>query len=77
MPVVENLADEFEGRARVVRVELDREGHVLASFGASGAPAYLVFRDGVEVDRLTLNFLDWFFESRIRSMLAGALESRG
>ena len=73
MPVIESLADEFEGRARVVKVELDREGEVLESFGASGVPAYLVFRDGVEVDRLSLNFLDWFFESRVRRMLEGAL----
>ncbi len=74
MPVIERLSDEFEGRARVVKVELDREGEVLESFGASGVPAYLVFRDGVEVDRLSLNFLDWFFESRVRRMLEGALD---
>ena len=70
------MAEEFEGRARFVKVELDRKGEVLQSFGASGVPAYLVFRDGVEVDRLSLNFLDWFFESRIRSLLEGALDYR-
>ena len=73
MPVVESLAQEFDGRARVVQVELDREGSVLASFDATAIPAYIVFRDGVEVDRLTLNFLDWFIESRLRGMLEGAL----
>lgn len=74
MPVIESLSDEFEGRARFVKVEIDREGATLESFGESGIPAYFVYRDGVRVDTLTLNFLDWFFESRVRSMVEAAIE---
>ena len=77
MPVIESLADEFEGRARVVKVEVDRKGETLASFDASSLPSYLVFRDGVEVDRIRLRFLDWWLERRIRGMVEGALESAG
>ena len=73
MPVIEGLAGEFEGRARVVKVEIDREGVVLESFDASIIPSYLVYVDGVEVDRLTLTFVDWFLESRVRRMLESAL----
>jgi thioredoxin 1 len=77
LPVIEGLADEFDGRARVVQIELDREGVVLESFDITGIPAYVVFRDGVEVDRLSLNFVDWFLERRLRGMLERALESPG
>ena len=75
MPVVEALAEEFAGRARLVAVDADREGVVLRSFGASSYPTYIVFRDGREVDRLTLNFAPWFIEERLRGMLEGALNA--
>ena len=55
-------------------VHADRGGELLAAFGAQGFPTYLVFRDGVEVDRLTLKFVPWFLESRLRRALEGALD---
>jgi thioredoxin-like negative regulator of GroEL len=74
LPVIEALAEEFQGRARVVKVEADRDGVVLDAFDASSIPAYLVFRDGVQVDRIQMSFLPWFLESRIRAMVESALE---
>ncbi len=74
MPVIESLAEEFRGRARVATVHADRGGDLLAAFDASGFPTYLVFRDGVEVDRLTLRFVPWFLESRLRRTLERALD---
>ncbi len=74
MPILHSLADEFRGRARVASVDADREGEVLAAFDASSFPTYLVFRDGVEVDRLRLNFIPWRLESRLRGMLERALD---
>ncbi len=74
MPVIESLAEEFRGRARVATVHADRGGELLAAFDAQGFPTYLVFREGVEVDRLRLRFVPWFLESRLRRMLEGALD---
>jgi thioredoxin-like negative regulator of GroEL len=51
-------------------VDADPAGEVLASFGASSLPTYIVFRDGVEIDRLTLNVLPLFIEQRLRGMVA-------
>ena len=73
MPVLHTLADEFRGRARVASVHADRGGELLAAFGARGFPTYLLFRDGVEIDRLTLNFIPWRLEARLRRMLERAL----
>ena len=69
MPVIESLAAEFAGRARFVMVDADRDGQVLESFGASSLPTYIVFRDGVEIDRLTLNVVPLFLEQRLRGMV--------
>ena len=68
------MADEFAGRARVVKVELDREGFALEGFEASGVPSYLVFKDGVEVDRLRLTAISWWLEGRLRRMVENALD---
>ena len=72
MPTIEKLAGEFDGRARVVKVELDREGEVLSSFDASWIPVYVLFRDGVEVDRAS-GVVGALLERRVRSMIDRAL----
>jgi thioredoxin-like negative regulator of GroEL len=74
LPVIEDLANDFAGRARFVRIHVDRDGHVLKRFGASGLPTYLVFRDGKEVDRLRLTFISWFLEQRLRRMVESQLD---
>ncbi len=70
---MKRLAGEFDGRARVVSVDAARDGEILKAFGARSFPTYLVFKDGVEVDRLTLNFVPLFLEKRLRGMIEGAI----
>ncbi len=71
---MEELAESFEGRARIVKIHVDESGEILEQFGASGIPTYLVFRDGDEVDRLRLSSLGWFLGARLRRMVEGALD---
>jgi thiol-disulfide isomerase/thioredoxin len=73
LPVVENLAAEFGASVRFVKVLTTEDDGTLEAFGASSYPAYLVFRDGREADRLTLNFAPWLIEERLRRMIEGAL----
>ncbi len=73
LPVIEKLADEFSGRVTFIKVDSIDDASVLEAFDAGSYPAYLVFRDGVEVDRLSLNFAPWYLEERIRGMLEDAL----
>jgi thioredoxin-like negative regulator of GroEL len=73
LPVVEKVAREFSGRARFVKVRTAKDDGMLEAFGASSYPAYMIFRDGREVDRLTLNFAPWLIEERLRRMIEGAL----
>jgi thioredoxin-like negative regulator of GroEL len=74
LPVVESLAREFAGRARVVTVHVDRDGQIGEQFDARGLPSYLVFLDGREVNRINLSFVDWFLEARFRRILNNALK---
>ena len=73
MPDIEALATEFDGRIRFVKVDVDKDETVREQFGISGIPRYLVFKDGVEVDRVSVAFTSLFFKWRIRRMLNGAL----
>ena len=61
------------GTSFVIDLPLDAtpDGGELESFGASGLPTYIVFRDGVEVDRLTLRVIPLFLEQRLRGMITG------
>jgi len=76
LPVIEKLAGDFRGRARFVKVNTTEDGPTLAAFGSASYPSYIVFRDGVEIDRLTLNFAPWFLEERIRRMVENAIAAR-
>jgi thioredoxin 2 len=51
-PVVEQLADEFAGRMRVAKVNVDDNPVIGARFQIQSIPALLVFKGGREVDRI-------------------------
>ncbi len=50
-PAVEAVAEQFAGRVRVGKLDVDSNGAVAERFGISGIPALLVFRDGRVVDQ--------------------------
>ncbi|MCC6686197.1 MAG: thioredoxin [Fimbriimonadaceae bacterium] len=51
-PSIEALATEFEGKADVVKVDVDAAGEIAARYGIMSIPALLIFKDGKEVDRM-------------------------
>jgi thioredoxin 1 len=45
-PVIRELADSFEGKAVVAKVNNDQYPEIAAAFGIQGFPTFLVFKDG-------------------------------
>ena len=45
-PVVERLATRYEGRAKIVKVDVDENPNVAARYGVQGIPNLLFFKDG-------------------------------
>jgi thioredoxin 1 len=45
-PIVEKLADEVQGRARVGKLDIDDSPAVASKFGIRGVPTVLVFKGG-------------------------------
>jgi thioredoxin 1 len=51
-PVVAELADEYEGRAKVVKLDVDNNPRVAMEYGIRSIPTLLFFKDGRPVDQL-------------------------
>lgn len=52
-PIVEEIAGEYEGRLKVVKVNIDEDGNqeVAARFGVMSIPTLIVFKDGAEAEK--------------------------
>ena len=50
-PVIEELAQEFEGRVTVAKVDVDKESALAARFKVMSIPTVILLNDGVEVKR--------------------------
>lgn len=51
-PIVEELADEFEGRAKVGKVDVDENPQVAKQYGVRSIPTLLFFKDGEVQEQL-------------------------
>ena len=49
-PVLDELAAEFEGKLKIVKINADEESEVLAKYGVRGLPTMMVFKDGENID---------------------------
>ena len=51
-PTLDIVASEMEGKARIVKVDVDDEPEVAARYGVSSIPALLLFKGGEQVGQL-------------------------
>lgn len=51
-PVVEEIADEYEGRIKVGKVNVDEEDELAAEYSISSIPTLLIFKNGEIVHTL-------------------------
>lgn len=51
-PIIEQLAEEYEGKAKVGKVNVDEEGELLQAFGVTSIPTIVLVKDGKVVKQV-------------------------
>ncbi len=65
-PILEELARDWSGRLKVIKVNVDENPRLQQRFGASSIPTMIVMKDGREIDRIVGAAPKPALEARIR-----------
>ncbi len=52
-PVVEQFAEEYDGRVKIGKINVDEESELAERFGVQSIPSFIFIKDGKVVDRVT------------------------
>ncbi|MEZ4666449.1 MAG: thioredoxin [Anaerolineae bacterium] len=52
-PIVNQIAEEYEGRLRVVKLDADANPDILTQYGVMGLPTLMLFKRGQVIERIT------------------------
>jgi len=70
-PIVEELANEYEGKAKVGKVDVDSNPSISTKYGIRSIPSLLIFKDGEVVDQI----IGVVPKSKLRKQLEAQLEA--
>lgn len=51
-PIMDELASEYDGKAKVAKINVDEEGEIAAKFRIMSIPTIMVFKEGEVVEKL-------------------------
>lgn len=68
-PVIEKLAEEFDGKAKVCKVNTDEEQDIAVKFGIRSIPTIIFFKDGEMVDQVVGAQSEAALAEKINSLL--------
>ncbi len=51
-PIVEELAEEYKGKIKVAKLDVDNNKQVASKYGVRGIPTLMLFKDGQIVDQI-------------------------
>jgi thioredoxin 1 len=51
-PVIEELAEEYDGKAKICKVNTDEEQNTAMQYGIRSIPTVMIFKDGQVVDQI-------------------------
>ena len=68
-PFLSDLAEQYEGRVEVKKVNVDEDPELTAKLGVSGIPNLIFFKNGQEVKRVTGLGSKDTLESGLRNLL--------
>jgi len=51
-PILEELAEEFYGKIKIVKINVDKDQQLASQFTVQAIPSLLIFKEGKEIDRM-------------------------
>ncbi len=51
-PTIDAVAEKFQGKAKIVKLNVDENIDMSSKYGIKGIPTLILFRDGKEADRV-------------------------
>ena len=69
-PIVVELSDEFDGKVKFAKVDVDSNPKVATNYGIRGIPTLLIFNDGKPVDQVVGAVPKSVLKSRLDEALA-------
>ncbi|MFP8488899.1 thioredoxin [Gracilimonas sp. Q87] len=51
-PIVEEMAEEYDGKAKIGKVDVDSNPEISVKYGIRSIPSLLIFKDGEVVDQI-------------------------
>ena len=52
-PILEEIAEEYEGQLQVVKLDVDGNSDTAMKYGVMGIPTLILFKDGAPVEQIT------------------------
>jgi len=68
-PAIDQLADEFEGKVKVSKLDVDNNPETAMNYGVRSIPAVLIFKNGQLVDNIVGNVPKAKLIERINAIL--------
>ncbi len=69
-PVIEELAEEYEGKAKICKVNTDEQPSIAGEYGIRSIPTILFFKDGELVDQMVGAAGKAVFAEKLDALLA-------
>ena len=68
-PVVEQLAAQYEGKAKIAKVDIDESSSLASKYNIMSVPSLLFFKDGKVVDQLVGAVPAMSLEERLNELI--------
>jgi thioredoxin 1 len=70
-PIIEELAQEYDGRVKIGTVDVDASQQVAGTYGIMSVPTVLLFKGGEQVDSIVGLNAKSVYKSKIDELLTG------
>ena len=68
-PVLESLAEDYYGKVKIVKINVDKETDLANKYNVSAIPSLIIVKDGKEIDRIVGGATKEVYAQRINKVI--------